>query len=98
MTQSMLKRVAIAMKLRASQPVGNLPSLDGVLTGSLGDAWEILAEAALDALYEPDGLMTAAGTREPDDEGYGGITQRQAEDIWQNMIDAAFDPAEGGDS
>lgn len=42
--------LARAMKERAAQPLGNIPSLEPVLVGSLGDAREVLVRAMLTAL------------------------------------------------
>jgi hypothetical protein len=45
-----IEAVARAMKAFVRQPLGNLRSLEPVLTGSLGDAWNCIARAAISAL------------------------------------------------
>jgi len=42
--------LARAMQERAKEPLMNLPSLERVLVGSLGDAWPYLADAVLSAI------------------------------------------------
>ena len=63
MDQTMIERVATAMKKRASEPVANLPHVENALVGSLGDVWPYLARAALEAIREPTDEMIR-GARE----------------------------------
>lgn len=74
----MVERVARAMKKRASQPLANIPSLEPVLVGSLSDAWDCLAEAAIAAMREPADAMMDVGQR----------LDRNAYEIYVAMIDA----------
>lgn len=46
----MVTAMALAMKKRAAEPLANIPSLEPVLVGSLGDAWPYLARDALSAI------------------------------------------------
>ena len=88
----MEKRVALAMKEFASQPLANLDSLEPVLVGSLGDAWVHLARAAIGAMREPTDEMCEAGAAYCHDNYQKGRAKQQttAPDIWQAMIDEAL--------
>lgn len=67
----LVEAMARAMKKRAAEPVANIPSLEPILVGSLGDAWPYLMRAALAAVeatgkwrvvpVEPDDAMVEAG-------------------------------------
>jgi len=82
----MEKRVALAMKEFASQPLANLDSLEPVLVGSLGDAWVHLARAAIGAMREPTERMIDAGT----DNGWADYSRESFSYIWRETIDAAL--------
>ncbi len=88
----MVERVARAMKERASQPLANIPSLEPVLTGSLGDAWKVLAIAAIEAMRTPTEAMVNSALKYGDSEGNGSVSSFVAEDTWSSMIDAALTP------
>ena len=81
----MIERVARAMKERATQPLANIPTLEPVLVGSLGDAWLYLAKAAIAAMREPTEAMLGAATR---------LAPTWDDDVsrakWQAMIDEAL--------
>lgn len=79
----MVERVARAMKLRASQPVENLKSLEPVLVGSLGDAWPYLARAAIEAMREPTEGMCKAHWQTCEVGGGNAAA-------WRAMIDEAL--------
>lgn len=82
---TMREKMARAMQKRAKQPLGNIKSLEPVLVGSLGDAWEVLADAALDALMEPTEVMERA-----EDESGAFVPSIEAIRAgWQAMIRAA---------
>lgn len=78
----MIERVAKAMEKFASQPLYNLPSLEPVLVGSLGDVWEYLARAAVEAMREPTEEMIHAGV--------WGSALRTMGKSYTAMIDAAL--------
>lgn len=80
MKGEMVKRVANAMRAMAARPLKNLSSLDPVLVGSLGDAWEDIAYAAIAAMREPTEQMLDAG-RNDREEDRGS---------WRAMIDEAL--------
>lgn len=66
----------------ASQPVANLPHLDNVLVGSLGDAWPYLARAAVEALKNPpDAALDAMNPSNR----YASLVIPEA---WNDAIDA----------
>lgn len=56
MNEELVRMCAAAMKKRAAEPLHNIPSLEPVLVGSLGDAWPYLARACLSAI-EAEGLV-----------------------------------------
>jgi len=85
-SESMVERVARAMRQRAKEPLANLNSLELVLVGSLGDAWPYLARAAIYVLREPTGAMVKAGYR--DDSEYAN--DEDTADQWRRMIDEAL--------
>lgn len=89
------EEVARAMKERAAQPLHNIPSLERISVGSLGDAWPYLARAAITAhiaaLHEA-GLVIVP--REPTEEmteaGWPHVGEGCHPDwAWSDMIDAA---------
>lgn len=80
----MIERVARAMQKRAAEPVGNIPSLEPVLVGSLGDTWAVLAEAAIAEMREPTDEMIEAYYNTDRDFSTG-----PSRDRWRAMIDAA---------
>lgn len=93
----MVERVAMAMKERASQPLGNLSSLETVRVGSLGDAWKYLAIAAIEALRDPPEVMCkplAFGnyttTSYGGDDSFDYFSAENARDTWNDMIENAL--------
>lgn len=88
----MVERVAAAMKKRASEPVANLPHVNNVLVGSLGDVWAYLAAAAIEATREPTEAMIAAGECVVDnhDDPRDRLKFCAVAELWQAMNDAAL--------
>jgi hypothetical protein len=91
---TMLERAARAAAEVVKQPLHNLPSLEPVLVGSLGDAWKPIICAVLTAIREPDAGMIEAGfnadplacdVNEADKASvYGGMWSAMVDEILMN--------------
>lgn len=85
---SMVERVAEAMKTRSKQPLGQLSNFERTECTSLGDAWLVLARAAILALREPTDQMIDAPGDVRVGSGEYTMTHGEAKVAWRAMVDA----------